>query len=206
METAVALESLEDGPTAIATMYNYSKNGLYFESDTLLTPGRQVFLGIAKSPYTSEPNVYECHKVKIKWCKELYRSNYKYGYGVEHHDPPYECSEKMLDQVSGNATGPDSVAVHQGHQKDARKHPRKKYSKPVYFASENQYYQGIIGNISRGGLFVETPADFNAGQSIRLIIPGTKYEKETMIKGRIVHVGEKGVGVKFTGLMRRKKE
>jgi hypothetical protein len=46
-----------------ARMFNYSKEGIYFESDSVLNPGIQIYIGIQNS--------------------ELKRSFFRYGYGVK---------------------------------------------------------------------------------------------------------------------------
>lgn len=201
-ESAVALESLEADETSVATMYNYSKKGLYFESDDLITPGSEIFLGLAKSPYVTNPGTYECHRVTVKWSQELDRSAYKYGYGVQHNEPPKHCPLGLVERLAPRRPPSDRETT--AENKELRKHPRRQFPKPVVFATRNQYYQGTIGNISRGGAFISTKEGFALGQKIKMIIPDTKYEKDTLIKGRIVRLGPSGVGVKFTGIQKRK--
>ena len=200
--TSVALESLDPGTSVVATMYNYSKGGLYFESDTFISPGKQIFIGISKSPYSSQTSAYECHRVKVKWLKELYNSPYKYGYGVEHFDS-VECAAGniiVVEQENGN-----DLQKTKDSDMELRKHPRRSFPKPVYFSASNRYYQGLIRDISRGGLFIQTDDSLSLGNEIHLVIPNTKYDKDVMIKGKVVRSNPKGVAVKFTGLVRRKK-
>ena len=202
-KTAVALESLDPGTSMVATMCNYSKGGLYFESDTFISPGREIFIGISGSPYAAGSSTYECHRVKVKWLKELYHSPYRYGYGVEHHDP-VDCSAASI--VSAEAEGDKHLQKVKESEMELRKHPRRSFSKPVYFSADNRYYQGLIRDISRGGLFIQTADAFSPGNEIHLVIPETKYDKNVMIKGKIVRSSPKGVAVKFTGLVKRRKE
>ena len=46
-----------------ARMFNYSKEGFYFESDSVLNPGIQIYIGIKNSPYASLPDVLEYRKL-----------------------------------------------------------------------------------------------------------------------------------------------
>ena len=46
------IESLDPSPSVSACIANYSSGGLYFESDTLITPGTNIYLGIFGSPYS----------------------------------------------------------------------------------------------------------------------------------------------------------
>lgn len=201
-ETAVALESLEAGAPLVAKMFNFSRGGLYFESNSFISPGKEVFLGIAQSPYSRDPSAYECHRVKIKWMKELYDSPYRYGYGVEHRDA-VECFSANGDQsdINGKVLQVERVDT----RTDSRKHPRKALARPVYLSAQSRYFQGLIKDISRGGIFVETDDRFSVGQVIKLVIPETKFDKNIMIRGEIVRLSQAGVGIKFTGIYRHKK-
>jgi hypothetical protein len=42
------------------------------------------------------------------------------------------------------------------------------------------------------------------GQTILLVIPGTKIDYGTMMKSEIVHISTAGFGVKFSRLVRQK--
>ena len=65
------------------TMYNFSKNGLYFESDEDLLQGHEIFISIKKPPqlFTVKPN--QNFSVKIMWHQELQDSPYQSGYGAK---------------------------------------------------------------------------------------------------------------------------
>ena len=200
-KASVALESLDPGTSMVATMYNYSKGGLYFESDTFISPGKEIFIGISGSPYTAESNTYECHRVEVKWLKELYNSPYRYGYGVEHHDS-VECPS--VNVIVTEQDEDDNLQKVKESDMELRKHPRRSFPKPVYFSAHNRYYQGLIRDISRGGLFIQTTDSIALGHEIHLVIPHTKFDKNVMIRGKVVRLSPKGVAVKFTGLVKRK--
>ena len=201
-KTTIALESLDPGTSMVAAMVNYSKGGLYFESDTFISPGKEIFIGIAGSPYASEPNTYECHRVQVKWLKELYNSPYRYGYGVEHHDS-VECTSANI--IVTERDEDENLQKVKESEMELRKHPRRPFSKPVYFSADNRYFQGLIRDISRGGLFIQTADSVSLGNEIHLVIPNTKFDKDVMIKGKVVRLSAKGVAVKFTGLVKRNK-
>jgi len=206
-ETAVALESLDADTSMVATMFNYSKEGLYFETDTFITPGKEIFIGIAKSPYSHGAGKYECHRVKVKWIKELYESSYRYGYGVKHREPIERSSANIVISENDEQKS-DFKRQEKGETKalqGMRKHPRQAFAKPVYFSTHNRYYQGLVKDISRGGMFVKTNAELDAGQVLHLVIPETKYDKNVLIRGEVVRSSKSGVGIKFTGLLKRKK-
>ena len=61
-------------------MFNYSKGGFYFESDSVLNPGIQIYIGIKNSPYASLPDVLEYHRGEVVWRKEVKDSFFRFGY------------------------------------------------------------------------------------------------------------------------------
>lgn len=66
-----------------AMMVNYSEDGIYIESDSLLDCGLQVKIGIKNSPYAASPDTIEYFRGVVLWCQELDQSFYQYGYGVQ---------------------------------------------------------------------------------------------------------------------------
>mgnify|MGYP001818253920 FL=1 len=90
-----------------------------------------------------------------------------------------------------------------GHP-DPRKYPRKPCLKSVFFNCGDQKYAGLIKNISRSGVFIETADKFLFGQSIELIIPNTRIDRGKPIPGWIVHLGGNGIGVTFKRIFERR--
>jgi len=117
-----------------------------------------------------------------------------HGYGVKY----ISGSDKENLQSSG-------LKDTKNTSEDLRRHPRRSYQKAVLFTSQNEYYEGLTNNISNGGVFIETSDTFSVGQIIKLVIPGTKIDKGVMLKGEVVHVKPKGVGVKFKSLLNKGK-
>ena len=87
---------------------------------------------------------------------------------------------------------------------DPRKYPRKPFLKSVFFNCGDQRYGGLIKNISRGGVFIETADKFLFGQSIELIIPNTRIDRGKPIPGWIVHLSGDGIGVTFKRIFERR--
>ena len=81
------VKDLQSGKIHKAKMLNYSKEGFYFESDSILNPGMQFYIGIQNSPYASLPDVLEYHRAQIMWRKKLKRSFFRFGYGVKLASP-----------------------------------------------------------------------------------------------------------------------
>ena len=53
------IETLDPSPSVSACIANYSSGGLYFESDALITPGTNIYLGIFGSPYSESAHFYD---------------------------------------------------------------------------------------------------------------------------------------------------
>jgi Tfp pilus assembly protein PilZ len=186
----ILVEDLNAGYIYRARMVNYSKDGIFIETDVGLEPGEEIYIGIEDSPHKFSPNASRSYRAKVIWQKGLKNSIFNFGYGV------------II--VSGNdkKKSEKPVAGEFQKQQDLRKHPRKSFPKTVYFTSRNLYYRGSIDNISRGGIFIETRDVFAVGQTINLVIPGTKIDKGVMLMAEVVRLSEAGVGLAFKGILK----
>jgi Tfp pilus assembly protein PilZ len=183
-KSPITIENLKAGIIYKARMLNYSKHGLYFETDSLLQRGEEVFIGIEYSPYSDSQDTYECLRSTIKWRKKLPTSHFNYGYGVKYsfdYDKQKSRDErlKIVD--------------------DQRKHTRKRYSQDLLFAAQNKILKGLAKNISPSGVFIETHHRLEAGYVITLVLP-LKNDKTAKIKGEIIWSGPNGFGVKFISI------
>ncbi len=177
-EAPITLENNEIGLMHGARMFNFSAEGLYFESDYLVQPGTQLFIGITNSPYASDTDVYECYRAEIKWRKSLKKSSFYYGYGARYLE---------MDPVKTQGPKPS----------DLRKYPRKPCSIPIKYITKNDISQGEIKNISLGGIFLKTTDNVVVGQRLNLAIPVRKKGKIVKRAGKIVWSDQTGVGIEF---------
>ena len=184
----VILESLQFGNNeANSRMTNCSDDGLYFESPQLLLPGTKIFIRVENFPHSQTGN-YICHHAKIIWGKRLNHTRYAYGYGAKY----VEYSNKQ----SSSETESDQI-------EDLRRHPRKNCAKPATLGLEKKSYDGFISDISRNGCFIENTDFLNTGQILDLVIPGTKFSQNNMMKVEIVRLSPIGVGVKFKRIIKK---
>ena len=65
------------------TMYNFSKRGLYFESNEDLLEGHEISISIINPNQKVPKNPHQYFNVKILWYKELQGSPYQVGYGAK---------------------------------------------------------------------------------------------------------------------------
>ena len=64
-------------------MYNFSKTGLYFESNEDLLQGHEISISITKPPQQFKIKPHQNFSVKIMWHQELQGSPYQIGYGAK---------------------------------------------------------------------------------------------------------------------------
>ena len=83
-EATVMVEDYPKGKYYEGRMYNYSRGGMYFESDFAPDAGNDVFIGIENSPYSSGHDVY---RAKVMWVKKLLdkASFFYFGVGVRYY-------------------------------------------------------------------------------------------------------------------------
>ena len=176
------IENIKSGEIYDARMFNYSKNGLYFETDSTLHFGDQIRVQIQDSPFASIPNTLEYYQAEIMWVKELKESYFKYGYGIQLDETCVKQNPKITDL-------------------EKRTNPTKKrknlLQNKIKITDQNRTYHGLIKDISPSGVFFEAEDSFEEGQILTFTI-SSKNGKDTALKGQIVWTDEDGAGVIFT--------
>jgi Tfp pilus assembly protein PilZ len=181
----VTVREVNDPYIYRARIANYSKKGMYIETDVVLDTGADVIIGIEDSTELylyADLQAAKLYLSKIIWQKDSIDSVFNFGYGV---------------QIISAGENRSVIGAHLQVRRALRKHRRKSHAQQVFFTSQNQYHQGLINNISRGGAFIETTKKLAVGQTIRLIIPGSKIDKGVMLKGKVVHLKKLGIGIVF---------
>jgi hypothetical protein len=64
-------------------MYNFSTDGLYFESNEDLLQGDEISMSIKEPPAQLIKKSDQYFDVKIMWCEDLQESSYRVGYGAK---------------------------------------------------------------------------------------------------------------------------
>jgi Tfp pilus assembly protein PilZ len=206
--SAVTYEDLEKGVYAQSKMFNYSSDGLYFESDLKLEVGEKIFIGIENSPYAKQSGTYECYHAVIKRRQALEHSVYKYGYGVLYSDPGLSQepagaqAESTASRPPPPAGGPETASKPYG-QKENRRHKRIHLSRAVDCFSKDRPFRGTVKNIAPSGAFIETDQPFEIGEKLTLALPFVKKGEGAMVKAEVVWKNELGIGVKFKKAVRK---
>ncbi len=94
-------------------------------------------------------------------------------------------------------TGQDVTSGGPNHISDPRRYPRKSHRKPISFKFRDQQYKGVIKNVSRSGVFIETSAQFLFGQYIELFIPNNHIDRNRRVRGWMVRSSRRGIGITF---------
>ena len=103
-----------------------------------------------------------------------------------------------------NCAGSEAKAGGLINNQDPRQHPRKSYLKSIFFNFRDQQYKGVIKNVSRSGVFIETKAKFLFGESIVLVIPNNHVVKSRRVRGWMVRSSRLGIGVTFKRIYDRR--
>lgn len=179
--SSLKIKNLKSGKIYNARMFNYSKNGLYFETDSVLESDDQICIGIQDSPYVSSKGVFEYYRSEIRWRKKLADSYFEYGYGVN-------LSTK-LNKQSSKSTNLKKI-------NEVNKNQKAPIRKIIKFADRSRSYEGLIKEISPSGIFFATEDTFEEGQILTFSVP-LKNGKEAKINGQIVWADDEGFGVIF---------
>ena len=179
------VKDLRSGEIYEARMLNYSPNGIYFESDGVFHKGTKIYISIQNSPYCLSSDVLEYYNGKVMWQKNLNRSFFKFGYGV---------------QLAADSVKPNLDAGDLKKGKNSRKHPRKPFHRAIQFGTSEGLFKGNTKNISASGAFIATEEKLEVGQSLKLNLP-LKKDKIVEIIGQIVWLNEEGFGLKFIKIL-----
>ena len=177
----ISVKDLKAGIFHKAKMLNYSKSGMYFETDSILQLGTKIYIGIENSLDVSFADEFECKLAEIVRRKKLTKSFYNYGYGIK-----FISADDTKERGGGD----------QRKDIDSRKHPRKPYSKSVICAANNKIIKSTSQNISISGIFLKAEDKIGIGQTIFLSLP-SRTKKRIKIKGEVVWSNNEGCGVKF---------
>jgi len=173
----ISVKNVRTGASYSARLFNYSDTGFYFESDALLEPGTEVYIGLRNSPFEDRPSDYSCYRMTVMWRRELKEdAHFFYGYGTE-----------ILPL--------ESPGQAKSHRKK-RRHPRRPFNRSVRFAADHTISEGLAVDISASGVFVKSGKKLRVGQIITLRLPD-KTGKDVVVQGEVVWSNADGFGLKF---------
>jgi hypothetical protein len=105
-EISVIIEECGTGVHFDARMYNYSLQGMYFESDLYLLSGTRVNVWLSNSPGSSSPDI---NFAEVRWSEEINGAVvlYNYGAGIRYHQPiAYREFPRQFQVIQGGLQDP----------------------------------------------------------------------------------------------------
>jgi len=195
-EALISHDVSTDGNIYSGQLFNFSKGGLYFESDQVIYPGEDIYIALvihAGSPGKEAQLLFE---VKVLWRIVLEDSFCGYGYGAKFLSTYDAFTE--TGQIQETPIKKKAVSSHEfGGENDARKNTRKPYKQSCVFSYDSREYEGVVTNISRGGAFISTKDNLALGGRLSLVIPELKTRKAVKVTGWVVRISPEGIGVSF---------
>lgn len=165
-----------------ARMLNYSANGLYFESDSLIDPDTEIYFAIQNEPSDLDKSDYGCRAAKIAWRRDLDENAYfYYGYGAYFTQHENEAA----NNPNGNSL------------ENNRVHKRKSLRKSIILSDKGNIYKGETVNISPTGVFIKSDKKFSPEDELTFSIRSSK-KRSLMLKGKVVWSNQDGFGLKFS--------
>jgi hypothetical protein len=193
-EALISHDILSQVATPAGKIYNFSKSGLYFESNDTFYPMEEIFVEIIDQPQSSDPGFELLFDVAIIWRKKLQDVSFRYGYGAKFKFPNADFEKKISLATSEK---PRSVKPESEDETDVREYHRRRCDQSIVFNHRNQACRGLITDLSRGGAFIKTGSKFSLGQKIKLVITGGKVSRDLKRQGWIVRVSPEGFGISF---------
>jgi hypothetical protein len=105
-ETSVIIEECGTGVHFDARMYNYSLQGMYFESDLSLLSGTRVNVWLSNLPGSSSPDI---NFAEVRWSEEIFGAvvMHNYGAGIRYHQPiTYREFPRQFQVIQGGLQDP----------------------------------------------------------------------------------------------------
>jgi Tfp pilus assembly protein PilZ len=81
-----------------------------------------------------------------------------------------------------------------------REHPRERACFLVRLEDEARMEEFLTRDVSRGGMFLETPLRRDVGESVMLVLIHPATSEEFDLKGTVMRLEDDGMGIRFEGL------
>jgi hypothetical protein len=186
-------------------IYNFSQQGLYFESNHNFLPLEEIFVEIIDQGRSSDTAQELLFDVEIIWRKKLIDAPFRYGYGARFKFSSETIEHKITSASLKRPPLPPAPAELED-KTEAREFPRKRCRQSIVFNLGNQVCQGWVTSISLSGAFIKTRSKCSLGRKIRIVITGDEPSKGSERLGWIVRVNSEGFGLSFnrrSGVERR---
>jgi Tfp pilus assembly protein PilZ len=115
------------------------------------------------------------------------------------NDLPDQIVKKLLVELIQTMPEEDQLVLLTDIKTRATKRVKTRHNvfTEIDFTVKNLLHKGLIQDISRSGLFIETDMPFTVGTPISMVIPFYKSDKKANTAGEVVRVVTNGIGVQF---------
>jgi Tfp pilus assembly protein PilZ len=115
------------------------------------------------------------------------------------NDLPDQIVKKLLVELIQTMPEEDQLVLLTDIKTRATKRVKTRHNvfTEIDFTVKNLLHKGLIQDISRSGLFIETDMPFTVGTPISMVIPFYKSDKKANTVGEVVRVVTNGIGVQF---------
>ena len=86
-ETAISHDIVLPDILYDGKIYNFSNDGVYFESNEQILEGDEISITVTKKPQNERVDTPKTFDVEILWRKEIQGTSYRYGYGAKLLEP-----------------------------------------------------------------------------------------------------------------------
>ncbi len=76
---------------------------------------------------------------------------------------------------------------------------RYRYTTGAAYGNDDRMGQGLVLNLSLGGLFIATNSKLSVGKEILVTIPFTQSNRHVSLRGIVVRINEEGFAISFLG-------
>lgn len=112
---------------------------------------------------------------------------------------PKSITDQLIEAIKDLSNSQQEKLLEAIHKwkKDSREYPRKDCHGDVIYSDNNRLAQGMIMNISAGGLYVQPDSPFAVGREVILSFEHPFTEKQVKVTGKIVRSDQNGFAIKL---------
>ncbi|MDQ6970839.1 MAG: PilZ domain-containing protein [Mariprofundus sp.] len=114
-----------------------------------------------------------------------------------------DVADHIISQLAGIAQQlpahkkTELLALLASWRKDVRQATRESYTELLNFQSKNGSHYGHARDVSSSGVFIETPAEFEIGESVKLVLTFISAPNPIKLTGIVVRIADNGIGLHF---------
>ncbi len=187
---------IEDTPTRTyhdGKTGDYSRTGVYFESNLAAKPGDSILIAFENSPFNPCRRLYHA---EIKWRKKIVYSSSDFTHGV---GAAFNKPAEMRPKRSGRpaSAGVKWMGKSSNRWKNGGSGPGEPAARSIHYTFNGQLYKGRVKKVGERGVSIRRKGGLAIGAPVTLIIPREDRTKIYQVKSRVVRSEPNGFAVDF---------